>query len=127
MSMAPRAISSPAPLPQGPSGRALVRLALSVCTRYPAPPRGDMAQLASGYGHRGSAGRLMPSFARNRQAVRSRAISLVAYGLSCPPREPASLAARCPPTVTGSYLAGLAALTQLGRHSISASKSPSWK
>src|ERR1700689_289304 len=109
ISRAPRAISSPALMPPGPpEGGELVRLARSVCTRYPAPPRDNMAYRASGYGHRGPAGRRMPSFGWNRQADRSRAISLVAYGLSWPPREPASLAARCSPTVTGAYLAGLA-------------------
>ncbi len=68
-----------------------------------------------------------PAPRRGGHPLRSRAISRVACGLSWPPREPASFAARCSPTVTGAYLAGLSALTQLGRHSISASTLPSWK
>ena len=65
MSSAPRAISAVAAgAALGPvRARALVMLALSVCTRYPSPPRDDMAYRASGYGHQGPAGSRMTALA----------------------------------------------------------------
>src|ERR1700722_12628511 len=142
MSMAPRVMPIAILLgPAGPPGSsstvpapvsdpsAPVRPVLSVCN--PAPPALRAMtcgpEYASGYDLRGPLGGLMTPFGRSDQPVRSRATSRVAYGLSWPPRDPASLAARCPPTVTGAYLAGFSALTQLGRHSMSASTLPSWK
>ncbi len=93
MISAPRAISSAPPAPRGPSERAPVSWLCRSAPRYPSPPRDDMAYLPQAMAI-GARWQPHGGVGRNRHADRSRAISLVAYGLSSPPREPASLAAR---------------------------------
>src|ERR1700733_14585320 len=122
--IAPRAIPrATLPLPaslssSSESGRdGSARPAVSVCTA-PCPLARRHGPLRTGYGFPALFdGPITPFPAR--------------WGAGAPPhgsrREPASLAARCSPTVTGSYLAGLSLVTQLGRHSITASTLPSWK